>query len=276
MTAFRLFSKMNTFFGANLKPCSSGALKFYDAGTTTPRDVYGDPGLTIDNGVTVALDASGRPNVDVWGEGAYFVELYDGLGVKQGEADNVSIPGDSGSAIPALVADQFLTNDGALLIWQGIRQVPDPTGMSGKVLGTDGANLLWQAPFDSSDLPDSVPTVSDFSVQMGDLLFQWGSSQAPVPATVGAQTTSIVVTFPKQFTSFGHMSITPILSEGVDANVTPILPSWSVSGVTQGSAAINATVNFTVPFEGDVYDSTHDGFHAPVPFTWFAVGKVAT
>ncbi|WP_419669926.1 hypothetical protein [Xylella fastidiosa] len=69
---------------------ASGSLKFFDAGTTTPRNVYSDQRLSVNNGAVIPLDSSGRPNVDIWGDGAYFVEVFDVLGVKQGDADNVN------------------------------------------------------------------------------------------------------------------------------------------------------------------------------------------
>lgn len=69
MTAFRLFSRLNTFYGMTGQLLAAGQLKFYDAGTTTPRPVYGDSGLAVNNGVAVRLDSSGRPDVDIWGKG---------------------------------------------------------------------------------------------------------------------------------------------------------------------------------------------------------------
>ncbi|MDC6416731.1 hypothetical protein LOK85_12710 [Xylella fastidiosa subsp. multiplex] len=93
---------------------ASGSLKFFDAGTTTPRNVYSDQRLSVNNGAVIPLDSSGRPNVDIWGDGAYFVEVFDVLGVKQGDADNVNIPGGGGTTIPALESSKYLTNNGAV------------------------------------------------------------------------------------------------------------------------------------------------------------------
>lgn len=54
-------------------PVSGGSLTFYDAGTTTPRVVYSDPGLTSSLGNVVSLNAAGRPV-----SGSSLVTLYTG------------------------------------------------------------------------------------------------------------------------------------------------------------------------------------------------------
>ena len=90
--------------GAVRQLLPGGYLKFYSAGTTTPKDVFGEKALTTNNSSTIALDASSRPSLDVWGSGAYFVEIYDTDDNKQGEADNVEIPGGEATAFPELEA----------------------------------------------------------------------------------------------------------------------------------------------------------------------------
>jgi hypothetical protein len=142
--AFRLFSKMQNQFGMTGQLLSGGYFKFYIAHSTTPKDTYGEIGLTTNNGPIIALDSAGRPVDDIWGSGSYFVELYDSNDVKQSEADDVEIPGGDATAFPALVASEFLTNDGAVMSWAAILQVPDPTGHSGQSLTNNGTTILWQ------------------------------------------------------------------------------------------------------------------------------------
>lgn len=142
--AFRLYPQFQTFFGELGQLLAGGQLRFFEDDTVTPKDVFGDQALTVNNGTTVTLDSSGRPDVQIWGTGEYFVEVYDSLGVKQGE-DIAVESGAGGASIPALVNGYFLTNDGAILQWGAVRQVPDPSGNSGRVLGTDGTVLIWQA-----------------------------------------------------------------------------------------------------------------------------------
>src|SRR5690606_23971572 len=66
-------------------------------------------------------------------------------GVKVGEDLTVEIPGGEATALPSLSADKFLTNDGSVMSWADVRQVPDPTGSADKVLSTDGTTLTWIA-----------------------------------------------------------------------------------------------------------------------------------
>lgn len=142
--AFRLFSKMAPQFGSLGQLLPGGYLLFYTAHTTTPKDVFGEIGLTTNNGPQIALDAAGRPVDDIWGSGSYFVELYDSADVKQAEEDDVQIPGGGATSFPALVNGEFLTNDGAIVEWAAVSQVPDPTGSAGKTIGTDGSLVFWE------------------------------------------------------------------------------------------------------------------------------------
>ena len=273
MTAFRLFSRINTFYGLTGQLLAGGLLRFYDAGTTSPRPVYGDPGLTINNGVSVQLDSSGRPDVDVWGDGAYFVEVFDSLGVKQGEADNVRVPGDSGQSIPALEAGKFLTNNGAVLLWAGIREVPDPTGQSGKQLGTDGEAIFWEpkpAPPPDPPAPDIV--IGTASLTIGDggdykIVMQFGEDSAP-----GSNNwfTQKAVTFPTPFAKIlavgGTLKTTTI---GVQSGI----PALAVTGWTFGAAATGATFYWRNIPVGE-HDDSNDFITQPVPFGWWAIGLV--
>ncbi len=160
MSAFRLFSKLNTFYGLTGQLLAGGYLKFYIAGSTTPQAVFGEKALTTNNGVQIALDSSGRPNVDIWGSAAYFVEAYAADNTKQGDADNVEAPGAGAITIAPLVAGQFLTNDGAVTLWATILQLPDPTGNAGKQLGTDGTTVLWEAKTSSAVVDYQVVTAA--------------------------------------------------------------------------------------------------------------------
>lgn len=267
MTPFRLFSKIETLFGSKGQLLGGGYLKFYDAGTTTPRTVYTDSGLVVPAGNTIDLDSSGRPNSDAWGDGSYFVEVYDADGVKQSEADNVQVPGAGGLAIPSLSANAFsyLTNDGSNLLWSIIRQAPDPTGQSGKIIGTDGTSLLWQSPPAS---PTPVATVADGKYVIGgggstNFMIQTGVDTAPAS---GSLTTSKSITFPTAYKA-GTVPIVMAITVGATqpsmANVFPFMLAPATS--------TGATISFDVA-EGN----TADAFViSPVPFHWVSFGIVS-
>lgn len=147
MASVRLYSKLDTQFGFAGKLLAMGYLKFYLAGTLTPADVYADKSLSVNNGSTVALDVSGRPAVEAWADvtSTFFVELYDANNVKQGDADNVGMPGGVPQLVPVPSPGQFITGDGTNFILSTISQVPDPTGKAGQVLESDGTNYGWSA-----------------------------------------------------------------------------------------------------------------------------------
>jgi len=265
MSTFRILNQRPVFFGrtgnyAGL-PLAGGSLSFYATGTTTPKDVYSDASKTANNGATVALDSSGQSSVDVWGDGAYRVRLYDADGVLQSEADDVEIPGGTGTTIPTLSADKFLTNDGAVLSWSAISQVPDPTGSAGKILGNDGANFIWQ---DAPVAPTAPITTASDSVKWGNTAsvaaeMQWGSSTAPASGTYTAQK---AITFATPFATVPAVSITAI-GAGTGGPYVAYLGS-------------TPTVNgFTAVFDIAEGNSANAYITNDVQFQWVAVGTVA-
>lgn len=267
--AFRIFSKLNTFYGLTGQLLAGGQLKFYEAGTTTPAAVYGDEELTVNNGVTVDLDSSGRPDVDVWGAAgaSYFVELYDSDGVKQGEADDVQDPAGVASSVPSLsgASGKFLTNNGAVTLWASIREVPDPTGQANKVLSTDGTSLIWIAkPADGAPGPTPDIDVTATSVIVGDgtdrMRTLLGTSSAPAS---GGRTTSVAVTFASAFTTPPHVIITPTIAvvTGIGYSAVPSATNITASG-------------FTANFDVNA-DKAGANINVPVTFQYQATGKVA-
>jgi hypothetical protein len=187
--------------------------------------------------------------VDIWGNTNYRARLYDAVGVQVGpDRDNLQIPGGTGLAIPSLVDGEFLTNDGSVLEWGAVAQVPDPTGSSGKILGNDGVNFIWQAPPTVPDLP-IVNTSS--SVKIGTMLIQTGTGTA---AASGTHTTTAAITFGTAYTSLMGVFVTPgstnITSSGF--NPIPALAASSNTGFTaqfdineaSGSLSIVNSVGF--------------------------------
>lgn len=249
--AYRVTNPLIVNFDQAGRIAAGGSLEFYEAETTTPKSVFQDPGLSIDNGSTVQLDASGRQAVDSWGSGNYRVRLYDQYGVLIDELDNVRDPAaSSGAAIPALIASAFLTNDGANLIWQLINQVPDPTGSNGKVLGTDGSVFIWQ------DLPASGVTPGTGRIQLGNVLLQYGTDSMPAS---GTYVTNKAFTFPIAFGGAPyHVAMSYNGGSGVAA--AGGIPAFSVTNRTTTGATACADFNEW----GNITN--------PIPFSWFAIG----
>lgn len=257
--SYRFYNPAPVFFDLlGIQPLAGGSLEFYDLGTTTPKMTWSDPDLTIPNTNPVQLDSSGRAGVNIWLDGAYRVVLLDSLGATVWDRDVNSGDG-AGSTIPALLTGQYLTNDGSTLQWSDIRQVPDPTGSSGKILGTDGTSLIWQAPA----TPPTVPTSGDGFTKVGTNLEQWGV--ATMPAN-NLQSNVMSFNFPTPYAEVPRIFVNiqkagPIVTAGFTG---VIKASPSVTGATvewnTGVETLAAANRLTSPFE----------------FSWFAVGKAAS
>lgn len=264
MPSFKLFDKLQTFYGDAGQALPGGYLKFYVAATTTPQSVYGDRALSTNNGSQIALTSSSRLAHECWADttDAYFVELYNAADVKQGEISYVEVPGGSGQTIPVPSEGEFLTGDGSNFLVEAIRQVPDPTGNSGKILGTDGALAQWVVKPSDGAAGTSDIDEADHYVRIGDTLIQWGTDSAP---SSGTDTTSKVVTFPTAFAS------TPVYFD-------PTVTVASVNGVSlvaesyTAASATQVTVNFN---NADRHYEGSSKLTAAIPFSWLAIGPAA-
>lgn len=264
MPAFRLLNQFPVYLDNSGRPAAGGYLLFFDSGTSDPKAVYADKALTQSNGARVNLDSAGRTEVDVWGDGAYRVRLYDALDTLIQEADGVELAGNSGTSIPDMVDGWFLTNNGGLLLWAPVREVPDPTGQSGKVLGTDGTNLNWQAPAEAPEAPGVAVTPDSFLAggSTTDKFFvQWGSAEAPAS---GSNTTTKTVPFPVSFSGAPKVFV---MATSRSQPGGPVVPE-----LTSAPSASQFTVSFDVA-EGNVGGAN---IVSPVPFDWIAFGLKAT
>lgn len=261
LATFRVLNPAPVYFDLLGQLADGGSLRFYENGTTTPKDVYGDPAMTVDNGSSVQIGTDGRAVVQIWGNGIYRMRGYDADNTLIFEADDVQIPGGTGTTIPALVAGQFLTNDGAVLSWIDLLQIPDPTGSADKVLSNDGVNLIWAAPQVLPSLPTGGITQSGSSIVIGSVRLQWGSGTLPAS---GTNTSSVAVTFGVPFSSAPyHVELCGAVGSGITGS---------------GGVGILSAASRTVSGFG-AYADTNAGFSAgsrpitgTVPFTWFAIG----
>ena len=271
MSAYQFVNPAPLFFNIpGTDPLGTGAnLYFYDEGTTTPRNTWSDPALTILNSNPVPLDASGRANVGIWLDGNYSVVLKDGLDDTVW-ARIVRSDVTAGLSIPALVADYILSNDGSNLQWVNPigALFPDPSGSAGYVLGTDGANILW-IPLPTVEVPDPDIVVGVGSVVMGvsdntnkaALLF--GEDSAP---SSGSKTTSKAVVFGVAFSAAPKVFIQP-KGPGSSSGVFVRADATSIS-------ASGFTASFSTLTGGTSADEfSPSTINQAVPFDWFAIGN---
>lgn len=260
--SYRFYDPAPVFFDQlGIQPLAGGVLHFYEIGTTTPRNTWSDPGMAIPNTNPVPLDSSGRANVNIWLDGAYTVILKSAAGTTIATRD-VNAGTAAGASIPPLVAGLFLSNDGTNPLWAAIRQVPDPSGSTGKILGTDGTSLIWE---NKPEIPASNASSGPGFMKIGDYMVQWGRAQCP--ATGGAAT-STSVTMPTTYTE------TPFVLATV-ARYPFYSPSYGGAGIIMARASSNNSFEVQMHSNIKASDRGSDGIvTAPVDFTWVAFGKV--
>lgn len=264
--AFRLLNQKPQYRDNDGAICVNGYLQFFETGTSTPKDVYDDPALGGGNNIgnEVALDAAGRTEDDVWLDGVYRVVLYTADDEEVWTLDDVR---DLDATVTVAVPDpadadpgQALFSDGEELYYDDISQVPDMTGQSGKVLGNDGADALWQT---LPTLPSGGITQSSGKVTIGSIMILYGTGTA---TAASAQTVSSTVTFGTAFDSTPVVVVTPQVgavtgeSGGVEAHAA----STTASGFT---------ATFIAPDMGDVAGS--ENITSNVPYGWIAIGVKA-
>lgn len=266
MTAFRPLDPFQVYTDLNGNLAAGGNLHFYAAGTTTDVDVYGDEGLTVNNGPSIAIGTDGRAVDDIWADGTktYRCRIYGADGTLIRDRDNIGVPGSGGLVIPSLVANEFLTNDGAVLLWNAIRQLPDPTGQSGKLLSNDGSNFTFVA---APTQPTSPITVTPDSFHAGSgvsgqpyTLIQCGSGSAPAN---GTWSTNASITFGTAYATTPFVFIIPTTNTASAGGIpTPVTLSKSLTG-------FSAFFNNAETGSGGIINN-------PVTFDWIAIGTVNT
>lgn len=266
MAAFRILNQFPVFFGLTGLLAVGAELRFYEAGTTDPKSVYGNKALTIDNGPVIAIGTDGRTAVDIWGDGSYRVRLYAADGTLIDEADDVEIAGGDAATIPALVDGWFLTNNGALLLWAEIRQLPDPTGQDGKMVVADGAGYILQEIPEPPDPPDPDIVVTETSFQAGTsadptkYFTQIGTGSAPASGTKSTQAT---VSFATPFAA--APKVFPINTSGYVTAAGDVQPTVSVTS--------KSSTQFTVLFSTQTGEgNSNNNIINAVNFDYLAVG----
>lgn len=261
MPAFRILSQSPVYFELDgVTPAAGGRIEFYEAGTTTAKDVYGDKALTVNNGSSIALGSDGRAVDDVWGNGSYRVRVYASDNTLISDDDDVEIPGGSGQVLPTLADGQFISSLGGVLVATDIIQAPDPTGYSGKILGSDGTNYLFQDPPATPTVPI---TVGADNAQIGNtsgkaFYIQGGTATAPAS---GAYTTSKAITFAKTFATVIHVSVTPLSVQPGG----PVVAYLTTPATTGG---------FTAVFDVAEGANANNTIASDIPFSWVAFGTV--
>jgi hypothetical protein len=241
---------------------SQGSLSFYDIGTTNPRSTWSDVDLTVLNTNPVNLDSSGRPEDPIFLDGDYTVKLTDGpngTGATIWTRDLIS-GADSSFTIPPLVSGSFLTNNGAVLQWEAIELLPDPTGQTGKALVSTGTGYTFQAfptaPTLDIVVPANYQQVGD-GVSTTKMVTQKGTATC---GASGSPNATVAVVFPTPFSSVPQVVMTP---------TGGIQPGGQVVWMLSGPAT---TTGFTARFDVAEGSGASPNITVAIPFDWIAMG----
>lgn len=257
--------------------CAGGSLQFFATGTLTAQDVYSDSALTTNIGSIVTLGSDGRATgssgtITVYLDASktYRAQLYDVNGAKQWDVDPYNPQAASGSTIPALVANAFLTTDGTQLLWELIRQLPDPNGANGKIPYVSGnAWGLTSLPAAGANGTNADVTLKGSGVVIGNGAgvnwgVQIGSDTAPAS---GAHTTSKAITFPTAFSAVPFAIAIP-RKQAVGTGAT-----GSAFNAVPATLFLSAA-GFTAHFDTGTDSSQYGNIMSDFPFDWIALGPM--
>jgi hypothetical protein len=273
MAGFRLLDQNTQYRLDDGTVAAGGELRFYENNTTTPKNVYDGADLSPSLGSTVTLDSAGRAEDDVWLDGVYRVRLYDADGAMVWSRDDVQGQ-EAGGITPLDPADgnedDVYSTDGTTASWRAIREVPDPTGNSGKYLGTDGEAISWTAfpaatVYDEDTLPGSFTQDNDASgsFTIGNIRVEWGNDTAPTAASV---VTTKAVTFHTAFSGTPYyVGVTPTAG-----GVTSDTPSARCSAQALSANSTGFTASLFAGAEDEGNGSTN--ITSSVSFNWMAIG----
>lgn len=269
MPSFRILNQAPVYLLPSGDVNAGGKLFFYETNLTTPKSTWSDPDMTTLNANPVEMDAAGRTTTDVWGDGEYGVVMTDADEATVWTRNNVKASNAADVAIPALEDGKFLTNDGSVLLWGAVLQVPDPAGHEGDVLYSDGSIPYWAALPEMPDPEDPDIVVSALRFQAGNsgdnTKFVMLSGVGTAPNT-GTKDSSVAVAFGEQFDALHNVFVTITQTDLTPAGCGAVI---AVTGWTQGSAATGCTVNFNIP---DDDTNANFKFSTTIPFAWTAIG----
>ena len=270
--AFHILNQFPVYWDLAGNLADGGELRFYENESTTPKSVYGGPSLSPDNGSVIAIGSDGRPTVDIWGDGVYRVRLYDANDTLIAEADDVEIPGGDATTIPALVDGYFLSNNGSLLLWVPLIQLPDPTGQDGKMVVADGAGYILQT-VPSVDIPDPEIEVGANSFQAGvstDETKELQQSGTGSAVTGGGKTATATITFATPFAATPTwVGITP--TSASNCATANLVPKWAVTALSASAMTVTFST-VTGSTSGDNFP--YSNITSNVPFVWSARGTI--
>jgi hypothetical protein len=196
---------------------SEGVLKFFDAGTTSPKIVYSDKDLVVPLGTEVDLNSGGYPvssgnnkTLIYVGSDAYKVRLEDADDVTVWEHDNIK---------------------GALVIATLVTATPKRsvvnTANDTTILASE-AGTIFNIDCSSGDRSVTLPNATQVEVGVPFGICHAGSANSIVISTVISQTIAIPGSLESEITLAGNGEMIDIYSDG---------SNWRLTGKIEAEAA---------------------------------------
>lgn len=142
--AFRLNQILAQYFTDDGQVLSGGTLTFYQNLTTTPKDTFTTPALSVANPNPLTIESDGRLAVEIWGSGVYTVVLKNSLG---SILETVNYVQSSGTDLPDPTTGpgEFIQSNGTEYVLAAIEVLPEP-GDNGDVLQVVGGEWVSDPP----------------------------------------------------------------------------------------------------------------------------------
>jgi len=244
---------------------AGGSVQFYDYQTTTPKPTYADRDLTTPNPNPVPIGVDGRLEVEVWLDGEYTAVLKDQdantvwtRDIVPEVAPGAAIPDPSGQD------GKVLKSNGSILVYDTVREMPDPTGSAGEmvVVNSTGDGYITQ-PIPDAPEPDITVAADKVVIGGGGSLKKmelYGSGTAPISGTTS---TSVAVNFATSFKAgtTPFVTITPTNAQGSG----PFVPRTNGDPTSAG---------FTAVFDVAEGNSAGGNITTPPTFRWKAEGVI--
>lgn len=223
---------------------SGAKLKFFDAGTTTPKLVYSNSGLSSSLGSTVTCNSAGYPTSDgtnpctvFTGTAAYKLVIYQSDGTTQ-------VPGASWDNLKgALDTSTFLTSGSTSTL-----NTPVTTKSANYTVTNDERGYLINVNVSGGSVTITLPSAVTFGegYKVGVRHDSIASSNVVSIGTTSAQTIKFRNAAPTTVTLSGCGECVWLVSDGTGWTVDSYVPPIGISTAVLGQYAVNAQLTASV------------------------------
>lgn len=274
MARYHMYSPNPVWFDlAGVANTPNGSIQFYEIGTTTPKATYNAFSAGSVNANPVPMDSSGRLNVDVWLDGDYSIVVYDEDDAVIDTFD-MRPAADAAQSITVPNPNEFVSGDGAQFLNVDLTSslLPDPTGLVGYTVVSDGEAWIATAPAEEPEPVDPEIVVTAATVLTG---LRVGSSDDETKANFllgtvtvsasGTKTATASVTFSTPFSTVPK--IFPVNVTGFITATGDVMPTVAITA--------KSTTGFTVRLCTQIGEANGDAdIDTACDIDWVAIGTL--